>query len=193
MKNPKVDMYLSKAKIWLEEMQSLRTIILDCGLTEEIKWGKPCYSYQQRNVVIIQGFKSYCALLFFKGALLEDPHGMLIKAGENSRVGRQIRFSNVEKIIQNRRVLKDYLQQAIEVEKSGMKVTFEDEPAFKFPVEFQSRLDQLPALETAFHSLTPGRQRAYYLYLSAPKLAKTREARVEKCMKQILQGKGLDD
>ncbi|MDB5019522.1 MAG: hypothetical protein JWQ28_649 [Pedobacter sp.] len=193
MMNPKVDAYLSKAKIWQEEMQKLRMIILDCGLTEEIKWGKPSYSFQQSNVVIIQGFKSYCAVLFFKGALLSDPNGILIKAGENSRVGRQIRFSNVREIMNMENVLKEYIRQAIEVEKAGLKVTFENESAPIFPIEFQSRLDQVPALQTAFYGLTPGRQRAYYLYFSAPKLAKTREARVEKCMKQILLGKGLDD
>ncbi len=191
--NPKVEAYLSKAKKWQEETKKLRMIILDCQLTEELKWGKPCYTFQKNNIVIIQGFKEYCALMFFKGVLLNDANGILIKMGENTQAGRQIRFTNVREIIEMKTILKDYIYEAIEVEKAGLKVNFKKNAELIFPEEFQNKLDELPALKTAFNALTPGRQRAYNLYFSAPKQSKTRESRVEKCMQQILNGKGLND
>ncbi len=191
--NPKVDEYLSKAKKWREEMEQLRTIILDCGLTEELKWGKPCYAFQKSNIVIIQGFKEYCALMFFKGALLNDAKGILIKPGKNTQAGRQIRFTNVREIVEMETILKAYVYEAIEVEKAGLNVNLKKTSEFIIPEEFQNKLDEIPALKTAFDVLTPGRQRAYILYFSAPKQSKTRESRVEKCMQQILNGKGLND
>jgi uncharacterized protein YdeI (YjbR/CyaY-like superfamily) len=191
--NPKVDGYLRKAKKWQEELEKLRMIILDCQLTEELKWGKPCYTFQKSNIVLIQVFKEYCALLFFKGALLNDANGILVKPGENTQAGRQIRFTNVREIVEMETILTAYIHEAIEVEKAGLKVDFKKTTEFIIPVEFQSRLDEIPALKTAFDALTPGRQRAYILYFSAPKQSKTRESRVEKCMQQILDGKGLND
>jgi uncharacterized protein YdeI (YjbR/CyaY-like superfamily) len=191
--NPKVDGYLRKAKKWQEESKKLRTIILHCGLTEELKWGKPCYTFQDSNIIIIQGFKEFCALLFCKGALLKDPNGILIQQTENVQAARQIRFTNVREIVEMESILKAYIQEAIEVEKAGLKVTFKKTSEFTVPEEFQRKLDEIPALKTAFDSLTPGRQRGYILYFSAPKQSKTRESRVEKCMQQILNGKGLDD
>ena len=191
--NPKVDGYLSKAKKWQEEMEKLRLIILDCQLTEELKWGKPCYTFQQTNIVLIVGFKEYCALIFCKGALLNDAHGLLIKPGENTQAGRQIRFTNVREIVEMKSILKGYIFEAIEAEKAGLQVNYKKHTELIFPEEFQNKLDQIPALKTAFKALTPGRQRAYHLYFSAAKQSKTRESRVEKWMPQILQGKGLDD
>ncbi len=191
--NPKVDGYLRKSKKWQEELEKLRMIILGCGLTEELKWGKPCYTFQKSNIVIIIGFKEYCALLFFKGALLNDANGILIKPGENTQAGRQIRFTNVREIVEMEAILKTYIYEAIEVEKAGLKVNFKKTTEFIIPEEFQNKLDEIPALKTAFDVLTPGRQRAYILYFSAPKQSKTRESRVEKCMQQILNGKGLND
>ena len=191
--NPKVDVYLSKAKKWQEEFEKLRMIILDCQLTEELKWGVPCYTFQKRNIVLIHGFKEYCALLFFKGALLHDAHGILIQQTENVQAGRQIRFTNVREIVEMETILKAYIYEAIEVEKAGLKVNFKKNTEFIIPEEFQNKLDEIPALKTAFDALTPGRQRAYILYFSAPKQSKTRESRVEKCMQQILNGKGLND
>jgi uncharacterized protein YdeI (YjbR/CyaY-like superfamily) len=191
--NPKVDVYLSNAKKWREELQKLRMIFLDCQLTEELKWGKPCYAFQKRNIVIILPLKEHCALLFFKGALLNDANGILIKAGENTEAGRQIRFTNVREIVQMETVLKAYIYQAIEVEKAGLKVSSKKITELIIPEEFQNKLDEVPALKTAFEALTPGRQRAYIFYFSAPKQSKTRESRVEKCMQQILNGKGLND
>jgi uncharacterized protein YdeI (YjbR/CyaY-like superfamily) len=191
--NPKVDVYLSKAKKWQEELEKLRMIILDCGLTEELKWGKPCYTFQKSNIVLIHVFKEYCALLFFKGALLNDANGILIKPGENTQAGRQIRFTNVREIVEMEPILKAYIYEAIEVEKAGLKVNFKKNTELIIPEEFQNKLDEIPALKTAFDALTPGRQRAYNLYFSAPKQSKTRESRVEKCMQQILNGKGLND
>ena len=191
--NPKVDVYLSKAKKWQEEFEKLRMIILDCGLTEELKWGKPCYTFQKSNIVIIQGFKEYCALMFCKGALLNDPNGILKKPGENTQAARQIRFTNVREIVEMEPILKAYIYEAIEVEKAGLKVNFKKTTEFKTPEEFQNKLDEIPALKTAFDALTPGRQRAYILYFSASKQSKTRESRVETCMQQILNGKGLND
>lgn len=190
--NPKVDGYLRRAKKWQEEMKKLRRIILDCQLTEELKWGKPCYTYQGKNIVVIQGFKDYCALLFLKGFLLNDPEGILVMTGENTRVGRQIRFTHVREIVTLKATLKAYIYEAIEVEKAGLKGNLKMDPK-PIPEEFQNELDAVPALKKAFDALTPGRQRAYIFYFSAPKLSKTRASRVEKCKKQILKGKGLDD
>jgi uncharacterized protein YdeI (YjbR/CyaY-like superfamily) len=191
--NPKVDGYLQKAKKWQEESKKLRTIILACGLTEELKWGKPCYTFQNSNIIIIQGFKEFCALLFCKGALLKDPNGILIQQTENVQAARQIRFTNVREIVEMEPVLKAYIQEALEVEKAGLKVNYKKTSEFAVPEEFQRKLDEIPALKAAFNSLTPGRQRGYILYFSAPKQSKTRESRVEKCMQQILNEKGLDD
>ena len=191
--NPKVDVYLSKPKKWQEEMEKLRMIILDCQLTEELKWGKPCYTLDKTNIVLIHGFKEYCALLFFKGALLKDANGILIKQTENVQAGRQIRFINVREIVELEPILKAYINEAIEVEKAGLKVNYKESAEFILPEEFQNKLDEIPALKAAFDALTPGRQRGYNLYFSAPKQSKTRESRVEKCMEQILNGKGLND
>jgi len=191
--NPKVDFYFSKAKKWQEEFEKLRMIMLDSGLTEELKWGVPCYTFQKRNIVLIHGFKEYCALLFFKGALLNDAKGILIQQTENVQAARQIRFASVREIVKMKPVLRAYIHEAIEVDKAGLKVNFKKTTQFKIPEEFQNKLDELPALKTAFAALTPGRQRAYILYFSQPKQSKTRESRVEKCMQQILNGKGLND
>jgi uncharacterized protein YdeI (YjbR/CyaY-like superfamily) len=191
--NPKVDAFLSNAKKWQEELVKLRTITLDCQLIEELKWGKPCYTFQKSNIVILQEFKEYCALMFFKGALLSDPDGILIKPGENTQAGRQIRFTNVREIVEMEPILKAYIYEAIEVEKAGMEVNFKKTADFIIPEEFQIKLDEVPALKTAFYGLTPGRQRAYIFYFSAPKQSKTRESRVEKWIQHILNGKGLND
>jgi uncharacterized protein YdeI (YjbR/CyaY-like superfamily) len=191
--NPKVDFFFVKAQKWQEEFEKLRMIILDCGLTEELKWGVPCYTFEKRNIVLIHGFKEYCAILFVKGALLHDAKGILITQTENVQAGRQIRFTNVREIVEMEPFLKAYIYEAIEVEKAGLKVDFKKSTEFILPEEFQKKLDKVPALKTAFDALTPGRQRAYILYFSAPKQSKTRESRVEKCMQQILNGKGLND
>jgi uncharacterized protein YdeI (YjbR/CyaY-like superfamily) len=191
--NPKVDGFFKKAKQWQEEFKKLRAIILDFELTEELKWGKPCYSLQESNVVLIHGFKEYCALLFFKGALLKDARGILIQQTENVQAARQIRFTNVREIVEKEPILKAYIQEAIEAEKAGLEVSYKKTSEFEMPEEFQNKLDEVPALKTAFKALTPGRQRGYLLYFSSAKQSKTREARVEKCMPQILKGKGLDD
>jgi len=191
--NPKVDFYFSKAKKWQEEFETLRMIILDSGLTEELKWGVPCYTFQKKNIVLIHGFKEYCALLFFKGALLNDAKGILIQQTENVQAARQIRFTSVREIVKLKPILKAYIYEAIEVEKAGLKVNLKKTSEFKIPQEFQNKLDEIPALKTAFYALTPGRQRAYIFYFSKPKQSKTRASRVEKCMQQILNGKGLDD
>ncbi len=191
--NPKVDLYFSKAKKWQEEIKKLRMIILDCQLTEELKWGQPCYTFEKSNIVLIHGFKEYCALLFIKGALLNDANGILIQQTKNVQAGRQIRFTSVREIVEMEPILKAYIHEAIEVEKAGLKVNFIKNTELIFPEEFQNKLDENPALKTAFDALTPGRQRAYNLYFSAPKQSKTRESRVEKCMQQILNGKGLND
>lgn len=190
--NAKVDDFLSRAQQWREEMERLRQIALECNLGEELKWGKPCYVFQDSNIVIIQGFKDYCALLFFKGVLLDDPEGILQKTGENTRVGRQIRFTGVQEIAKQEAVLKAYIQQAVAIEKAGLKVTLEEE-AKPIPEELQEKFAETPALKAAFDALTPGRQRAYVFHFSAPKQSKTRTARVEKCTDQILNGKGLND
>lgn len=191
--NPKVDFYFNKAKKWQEEVGLLRTIALDCGLTEELKWGVPCYTLQDNNIVLIHDFKAYCAFLFFKGALLKDSNGILVQQTENVQSARQIRFRNALEIVELKPVLKTYIYEAIEVEKAGLKVDLKKTIEYAVPQEFQNKLDHIPALKTSFDALTPGRQRAYLLHFSAPKQAKTREARVEKYMPQILNGKGLND
>lgn len=198
--NPKVDFYFNKAGKWQEELEQLRMIILDCGLTEELKWGCPCYTFQpslagrqERNIVLIHVFKEYCALLFFKGALLNDAHGILIRQTENVQVARQIRFTNVGEIVEMKPILKTYIFEAVEVEKAGLKVILKKTAEFAISKEFQHKLDKIPALKIAFEALTPGRQRAYMLHFSAPKQSKTRESRVEKYIPQILSGKGLND
>jgi uncharacterized protein YdeI (YjbR/CyaY-like superfamily) len=191
--NPKVDVFISKANKWQEEFKKLRMIILDCQLTEELKWGVPCYTFQKSNIVLIHGFKEYCAILFVKGALLKDAKGILITQTENVQSARQVRFTNVQEIVEMESNLKAYIYEAVEVEKGGLKVNFKKNTELKFPEEFQNKLDENPALKTAFEALTPGRQRAYNLYFSEPKQSKTREARVEKCMQQIFNGKGLND
>lgn len=191
--NPKVDVFLSKDKEWRQEFEKLRMIILDCGLTEELKWGVPCYTYEKRNVALIHGFKEYCAILFVKGALLKDAVGILIQQTENVQSARQIRFTNVDEIVEMEPILKAYIYEAIQAEKAGLKVDYKKTSEFKIPKEFQIKLDERPALKTAFEALTPGRQRAYLLYFATPKQSKTREARIEKYMPQILSGKGLND
>lgn len=191
--NPKVDTFLSRAKKWQDEMTQLRAIILDCALTEELKWGKPCYQLEGRNVVLIHGFKEYCALLFFKGALLKDPKRVLIQQTENVQAARQVRFTNLQDILKLKATLKAYVKEAIAAEKAGLEVTYKKTSEFKMPEEFQNKLNKNSALEKAFAALTPGRQRAYLLHFSAPKQSQTREARIEKCTPQILEGKGLND
>lgn len=191
--NPKVDGFLRKAKKWWKEFEKLRTIVLDCDLNEEMKWGNPCYSLEGKNIVLIHGFKEYCALLFFKGALLKDPKKILITQTENVQASRQIRFTDFREIAAMESTLKAYIREAIEVEKAGLKVNFRKTTEFAVPEEFQMKLDEIPALKTAFAALTPGRQRGYLLHFSAPKQSKTRASRVEKCTKQILKGKGLLD
>ena len=190
--NPKVDFYFNKGK-WQEELEQLRMITLDCGLTEELKWGCPCYTFQKRNIVLIHVFKEYCALLFFKGALLNDTNGILIQQTENVQAARQIRFINVREIVEMQPILKTYIHEAIEVEKAGLKVNLKKTTEYAIPIEFQHNLDKIPALKTAFNALTPGRQRGYMLHFTQPKQSKTRESRIEKCMPQILDGKGLND
>lgn len=190
--NPKVEFYFNKAGKWQEVIRKLRSIVLDCGLNEELKWGVPCYMFQKSNVVIIHAFKEYAALLFFKGALLKDSKGILIRQTENVQAGRQIRFTATREPGKTEKILKEYIYEAIEVEKAGLKVTVKKK-APVFPEEFQKKLDQIPSLKKAFNALTPGRQRAYNLYFSAAKQAKTREVRIEKCMPQILAGKGLNE
>ncbi|MFZ0801148.1 MAG: YdeI/OmpD-associated family protein [Terriglobales bacterium] len=191
--NPKVDGLLKKAKKWQEEFETLREIVLDSPLTEEVKWGQACYTSDARNVVLIHGFKEYCALLFFKGALLKDPKAILIQQTENVQSARQIRFTNVREIVAMKLILKAYIHEAIQVEKAGLKVKLKKTSDFKVPEEFQKKLDKNPALKKAFAALTPGRQRGYLFYFSAAKQSKTRDARIEKCMPQILMGKGVDD
>ncbi|HTR40283.1 MAG TPA: YdeI family protein [Pseudomonadales bacterium] len=191
--NPKVDAFLKEEEKWREEFKELRKIILDCPLTEELKWGKPCYTVGESNVVLIHGFKEYCAILFIKGALLKDAKGILIQQTENVQAGRQVRFTNVQEIVKMKSVLKAYILEAIKVEKAGLEVTYKKTSEFNMPDEFRKKLHEMPALKTAFEALTPGRQRGYLLYFSAAKQSQTRESRIEKCMDQILDGKGLND
>lgn len=192
-RNPRIDAFLSKAKKWPEELRKLREIALACPLAEELKWGKPAYTFAGGNVVILIPFKEYCAMMFFKGALLKDPHGILEQQTENTQAARIVRFTNVREIGKLKPILKAYLLEAIAAEKAGLKVTYKETSEFAVPVEFQNQLDTLSALKAAFHALTPGRQRAYLLYFSRAKQSKTRASRVAKCLPQILKEKGLDD
>jgi len=191
--NPKVDFYFTKAQKWQKEIEKLRTIVLDCPLIEELKWGCPCYTYQDNNIVLIHVFKEYCALLFFKGALLNNAHGILIQQTKNVQAARQIRFTHVREIVEQELVIKAHIYEAIEVEKAGLKVTLKKTREYAVPEEFQIKLKKNPALKTAFKALTPGRQRAYIFYFSAAKQSATRAARVEKYISQILNGKGVED
>lgn len=192
-KNPRVDVFLSKTDKWQKEYAKLRKIVLDCGLTEELKWGQPCYTDDGKNIVLIHGFKEYCALLFMKGALLKDSKGILIQQTANVQSGRQIRFTSMREITKMEPILSAYIREAIKVEKAGLKVSHKETAEFEVAEEFQKKLDKSAALRKAFTSLTPGRQRAYLLHFSSPKQAKTRESRIEKCIPQILEGKGLLD
>lgn len=191
--NPKVDFFFSKEKKWYKEFEQLRMIVIDCGLNEEFKWGQACYTLDKTNIVLIHGFKEYCALLFFKGALLNDTNDILIQQTKNVQATRQIRFTHVQEIIKMKKILKQYIHEAIAVEKAGLKVKLKKTSAFNVPEEFQKKLNKNTALKTAFRTLTPGRQRAYLLYFSQPKQSKTRESRIEKSIPQILNGKGLND
>jgi uncharacterized protein YdeI (YjbR/CyaY-like superfamily) len=191
--NPKVDFFFNKDSKWTKEYEQLRMIILDCDLIEELKWGQPCYTFQKKNIVLIHGFKEYCALLFFKGALLKDAKGILIQQTENVQATRQIRFTDIKEIEKMEKTLKAYIYEAVEVEEAGLKVKLKKTSDFNIPEEFQNKLNKNTALKTAFKALTPGRQRSYLLYFSQPKQSKTREARIEKSIPQILDGKGLND
>jgi uncharacterized protein YdeI (YjbR/CyaY-like superfamily) len=191
--NPKVDWFFTKAKKWQEEFDKLRMIVLDCGLTEELKWGCPCYTFEEKNVVLIHGFKEYCALLFMKGALLKDPKRILIQQTENVQGARQIRFTDIEQIVKQESTLKAYIKEAIKVEKAGLKVPLKKTSEFNMPKEFKNVFDETPTLKKAFYGLTPGRQRGYLLYFSSAKQLKTRESRIEKYIPKILKGQGLDD
>ena len=191
--NPKVDWYFAKAGKWQESLEKLRSIALDPQLTEELKWGHPCYTLRGRNVFLIHSFKEYCALLFHKGALLKDDAGILIQQTKNVQSARQIRFTGLKEVVKMERSVKSYIQDAIEVEKSGLKVALKQTAAFDMPEEFKDKLNKMPALKKAFAALTPGRQRGYLLHFSSAKQAKTREARIEKCMERIMEGRGLDD
>jgi len=191
--NPKVDAFIASAKKWQEEFKKLRSILLDSELTEEFKWGGPCYTFQGKNVVIINGLKESCALAFFKGALLKDVHGVLTRPGEHTQSGRWFKFASVREIAEMRSVLKAYIREAIEVETSGLKLKLRKTSDLKFPDELQIMLDEFPDFKAAFDALTPGRQRAYIYHFSGAKQSKTRESRVQKCMPQILKGKGLLD
>lgn len=188
-----VEFFFSKAKTWQEEYKKLRSIVLDCQLTEELKWGKPCYTFDESNIVLIHGFKDYCALLFMKGALLKDPQGILVQQTENVQAARQIRFTNLDEIIELQPILTAYIKEAVEVEKSGLEIEPKKTSEYHIPEEFQEKLEQDPALKEAFEGLTPGRQRGYLLYFSSPKQSKTRESRVEKYIPKILDGFGLND
>ena len=191
--NPKVDFYFDKAKKWQKELEKLRIIILDCQLTEELKWGVPCYMFQKSNIVLIHTFKEYCAILFFKGALLHDTLGILIQQTENTQSTRQIRFTKTTEIIEQESIIKAYIFEAVEVEKAGLKVDLKKDTELQFTDELKNKFAKNAQLKTAFNALTPGRQRGYNLYFSAPKQSKTRESRIEKYTLQILNGKGLND
>lgn len=191
--NPTVDRFFRNAKMWRTEFEMLRTIVLDCGLTEELKWGQPCYTFQESNVVLIHGFKDYCALLFFKGALLKDKKNILIQQTKNVQAARQVRFTNVEEITKLESLLKTYVREAIKVEKAGIKVPLKKTSEYTVPGEFQHVLDETPALKKAFYALTPGRQRGYLLYFSSAKQSATRKSRIKKHVQKILHGKGLED
>jgi len=190
--NPKVDEHINQSKQWKEEMNALRAIILDCQLSEDFKWGKPCYSFDGKNIVIIQGFKEYFALLFFKGGIMKDSKQLLVKMGENTQAGRQMRFENVQDILDKKEIIKDYIFETIEIEERGEKVEIKKD-ATPIPEEFQIKMDENPELKKAFEALTSGRQRAYLFHFSAPKQSKTRESRIEKSIPNILEGKGMND
>lgn len=192
-KNSLVDAYMSKAKIWKEEMEALREMLLSCNVTEELKWGKPCYSFENKNLFIIQSFKTNCALGFFKGELINDEKGLLVKPGENTQSGRMIRFTHLKEILKIKGTIKAYIKEAIEHEKKGTKTTIKEKAELIFPEELQSVLDKNVKFKKAFESLTPGRQRAYNMFFSAPKQAQTRTTRIEKYKQQILNGKGIND
>ena len=191
--NPQTDWFFSKQTKWQESYSELRLIVLDCGLTEELKWGCPCYTFGKSNIILIHGFKDYCALLFMQGALLKDAKNILVQQTKNVQSARQIRFKNVEEILKNKSTIKTYIKEAITLEKAGLKVELKKTTEYKIPEEFQAVLDDMPELKKAFQALTPGRQRGYLLYFSAPKQAKTKEARIEKHLQKIFDGKGLDD
>lgn len=191
--NPKVDFYFDKNEKWQKELEKMRTIPLDCGLDEKLKWGCPCYTHNESNIVLIHVFKDYCAFLFFKGALLNDPNGILVQQTKNVQAARQIRFTNIKEIVKLEKTIKAYIYEAIEVEKAGLQVKMKKTKEFDMPEEFEKKLSKSAALKKAFYALTPGRQRGYLLYFSSAKQAKTREERVVKYVKQILAGKGLDD
>ena len=191
--NPKVDFYFYKAKKWQKELEKLRIIILDCQLTEELKWGVPCYMFQKSNIILIHTFKEYCAILFFKGALLNNTLGILIQQTENTQSTRQIRFTKTTEIIEQESIIKAYIFEAVEVEKAGLKVDLKKDTELQFTDELKNKFAKNAQLKTAFNALTPGRQRGYNLYFSAPKQSKTRESRIEKYTQQILNGKGLND
>lgn len=191
--NPNLDFFFEKADKWQEEFKKLRALILDCGLTEELKWGQACYMYQQSNIVLIHGFKEYCALLFFKGALLSDTKGILVQQTANVQATRQVRFTHVREITKLEKTLKAYIYEAIEAEKAGLKVTLKKTSEFPMPEEFKKKLDKTPALKKAFEALTPGRQRGYLLYFSQAKQSATRASRIEKYIPHIMKGKGLND
>jgi uncharacterized protein YdeI (YjbR/CyaY-like superfamily) len=191
--NPKVNWFFDKNTPWKESYEKLRSMVLDCGLTEELKWGCPCYTFDKKNVVLIHGFKDYCALLFHKGALLKDREGILVQQTENVQSARQIRFKGLHEIVKLERLLKTYVQEAVEVEKAGLKVALKKTSGFEMPEEFVLKLKSLPALKKAFNALTPGRQRGYLLHFSAAKQSKTRAARIEKNVDRIMAGKGLED
>jgi uncharacterized protein YdeI (YjbR/CyaY-like superfamily) len=190
--NPNVDFYFQKGK-WQKEIGQLRIIVLDCGLAEELKWGCPCYVFEGRNIVLIHVFKDYCAILFFKGALMNDPEGILIQQTKNVQSARQIRFTDDKQIVKMAPVIKSYIYEAVEIEKAGLKVPLKKTKDYLIPEEFQNQLDKMKGLKDAFGSLTPGRQRAYIFYFSQPKQSKTRQSRIEKSIPQILNGRGLDD
>ena len=191
--DPKVDFYFSKNEKWQTAIEKLRTIVLSCGLTEELKWGCPCYSLEKRNIVLIHVFKEYCAVLFFKGALLNDANNILIQQTDNVQAARQARFTNIKEVVVQEKILKAYIYEAIEVEKAGLKVTLKKTKEFDMPEEFKKKLDKNATLKKAFYALTPGRQRGYLLHFSTAKQSTTRESRIEKCTPQIFAGKGLND
>ncbi|HEU5047697.1 MAG TPA: YdeI family protein [Rickettsiales bacterium] len=191
--DPKVDRFLDRATQWQEEFIKLRALLLGCGLTETLKWGQPCYTFQENNIVLMHGFKEYCALLFFKGALMKDPENILVQQTQNVQAGRQIRFTSAKEITKMTSILKAYVKEALEVEKAGLKVSFKKTTEFEVPEELQNKFDEDPDLKAAFDALTPGRQRGYLLHFSSAKQSKTRESRIEKSIPQILEGKGLDD
>jgi len=193
VKNPKIDPFFRKAKQWKEEFEKLREIVLECELTEDFKWMHPCYTHDDKNIVLIHGFKDYCALLFHKGALLKDPHGILIQQTENVQSARQIRFTSARQIEEMQLIIQSYVDEAIEVETAGLQVELKQTKDYEMPEELLNKFAEIPELKTAFEALTPGRQRAYLYYFAGAKQSKTRESRIDKYLPQILEGKGMDD